>query len=468
MTIDGGAVAADGSFGVANPATNEQFAEAPSCTAEQLDAAMTGASRALRSWGADEEARRAALASAAKVLMEAAPEIGKVLTEEQGKPLAEAQGEVYGAAMWFQYFADVDVPHDVLQDDDIALVQIVRRPVGVVAAITAWNYPLILAAFKAAPALRAGNTMVLKPSPYTPLSTLAFGEALRGVLPDGVLNVVSGGNDLGAWMTEHPVPRKVSFTGSIATGKKVAASATKDLKRMTLELGGNDPAIVLADADVDEIADRIFWSSFTNCGQVCNAIKRVYAPSSLRDDLAEALAERARTVKVGDGMAEGTQIGPLNNRPQFDRVRDLVGEALASGASALAGGSEIEGSGNFFAPTVLVDAPEDGRLVAEEQFGPALPIIEYDRIEDAIERANSTHFGLSASVWSNDLDRAADVAAELECGTSWVNTHMAAAPHQPFGGTKWSGVGRENGLLGLMEFTEPQIVHVQRSAAPMG
>jgi len=459
MTIDGQAAPTAGTFDVLNPATNERYAAAPECSPEQLDAAMESAAKAYRDWKADEPARREALRQAAGALMAASGELAPILVAEQGKPLSDANIEILAAGMWLQYYADLEVPREVIQDDDSAFVEVVRRPLGVVAAITPWNFPITLASWKIAPALAAGNTLVLKPSPFTPLTTLKIGELLRDVFPPGVLNVVSGGDDLGAWMTSHPVPRKISFTGSVTTGKKVAAAAAPDLKRTTLELGGNDPAILLDDVDAETAADRVFRYAFANNGQICSAIKRVYVPEALYDDVVEALATQARAKKVGDGMAPDTELGPINNRPQFDRVSELVADAVKGGARAVAGGKPMAGPGNFFEPTILADVSDGTRIVDEEQFGPALPVIPYRDVDDAVERANATHFGLSGSVWGGDADRAAQVAERLECGTAWVNTHLALAPHQPFGGAKWSGIGVENGPWGLYGFTEIQVVH---------
>jgi acyl-CoA reductase-like NAD-dependent aldehyde dehydrogenase len=459
MTIGGAPVAAGEVFGVVNPARGEVFATAPECTREQLYAAMRAASGAGASWRADEAMRRAALEKAAEEILAAVDEIAPVLTAEQGKPLAEAQAEVRSVAIWCRYFAKLDLPREVLQDDDAVRIEVQRRPLGVVAAITPWNFPLSLAAWKIAPALRAGNTMVLKPSPYTPLATLKMGEILGRVLPSGVLNVISGSDPLGAWMTAHPVPRKVSFTGSVATGKHVAAAAAPDLKRLTLELGGNDPAILLDDVDPAAIAGRLFWSAFRNNGQVCSAVKRVYVPERLYDEVVEALAGQARSARVGDGTEAGVQLGPVNNAPQFDRVTELVRDAVANGASAVTGGRVLDRPGYFYEPTILAGARDGLRVVDEEQFGPVLPVLAYRDVEDAIERANATNFGLSGSVWGADADRAAQVADRLECGTAWVNTHLALRPDQPFGGAKWSGLGVENGPWGLYGFTELKVVH---------
>jgi len=459
MTIDGQAVPAEQSFGVINPATGEVFAQAPECTREQLDAAMEAAHKAQLSWKLDAAARTEALLAAADAVDAAAKELGPLLTAEQGKPVAQAITEAKGVALWLRHFAKLDLPREVIQDDERVFAEVVRRPIGVVAAITPWNFPLSMAAWKFAPALRAGNTVVVKPSPYTPLATLRLGEVLRDVLPPGVLNIVSGGDELGGWMTSHPLVRKISFTGSVATGKKVAAAAAPDLKRITLELGGNDPAIVLDDVEVEEVAAKLFHSAFRNSGQVCIAVKRVYVPERLHDDLVDALAAKARAAKVDDGMAEGTDLGPINNKPQFERVSELVSDALSNGATAVAGGGPLDRPGYFFAPTVLTGVSDGTRIVDEEQFGPALPVIPYRDVDDALARANATTFGLGGSVWSADPDRAADVAERLETGTAWVNTHAALAPHQPFGGAKWSGIGVENGSWGLLGYTEIQVVH---------
>jgi acyl-CoA reductase-like NAD-dependent aldehyde dehydrogenase len=464
MTIAGDSVPAVESFGVVNPANAEVFAHAPECTPQQLDAAFDAAAKAQRDWKLDEGARRQALLAMADVLLASAGELAPILTAEQGKPLGDANIEVFAAAIWCQYFANLETPPQVIQDDDEARVEVVRRPVGVVGAITPWNFPLTLAFWKIAPALLAGNTLVLKPSPFTPLTTLKVGEVLRDVLPPGVLNIVSGGDDLGAWMTSHPVPRKISFTGSIETGKKVAQSAAPDLKRVTLELGGNDPAIVLDDADPAIVSRAIFAGAFNNNGQVCSAIKRVYVPESLYDDVVEGLAALAGAIKVGDGTEADTKLGPINNRPQYERVKELVGDALAHGATAATGGQAMDRPGYFFEPTILTGLSDGTRIVDEEQFGPALPVISYRDVDDVVERANATHFGLSGSVWGADSDRAAEVAGRLECGTAWVNTHLALGPQQPFGGFKWSGIGVENGPWGLAEFTEVQAVHRSKSA----
>ena len=463
LTIGGEAMAAERTFGVINPATGEVFEEAPECSGQQLDAAMSAAERTFSTWRRDVTARREALQACAAALRSAVDDLAPVLTREQGKPLARAVWEIKAAAKWFARTAELEIPVEVVLDDDRVRVEVHRRPIGVVAAITPWNYPVSLAAWKIAPALLAGNTVVLKPSPFTPLATLRVGEILRSVLPPGVLNIVSGGDELGALMTTHPAVRKISFTGSVATGKLVAAAAAPDLKRVTLELGGNDPAIVLPDLAPTDVASKLFWGAFENCGQVCSAIKRVYVPAGQYEQYLEALGAVAAGAVVGDGMDEATQIGPLNNAPQLERVSELVDDAKRHGARVIQGGTPIGDSGYFYAPTVVGDVTDGIRLVDEEQFGPALPVVPYDDVDDAIARANATHFGLSGSVWSDDTDRARDVASRLECGTAWVNQHLSILPDAPFGGVKWSGIGVENGPWGLLGFTEIQTVNIAKT-----
>ena len=459
MTIDGTAVKGSKSIGVINPATGKVFAEVPDCTKAELDQAMDAAQRAFPAWSRDIATRRKVLNECATALQN--PEgLARMLTLEQGKPLDKAGQEIMGTSMWCAYTAMLDLPNEVIQNNAQGRIEIHRKPLGVVAAITPWNYPLMLGMWKIAPALLAGNTVVFKPSPFTPITTLMLGEILRDIVPPGVINVISGGDDLGAMMTSHPTPRKISFTGSVATGKKVAAAAAPDLKRVTLELGGNDAAIVLSDVDLASVAPKIFWGAMENSGQICSAIKRVYVPEQMYAPMLEMLGELARGVKVGDGLEAGTQMGPINNRPQFERVTELVEDAKKHGAKIVSGGARVGSEGYFFAPTIVGNISDGVRLVDEEQFGPALPIIPYKDVDDAIRRANATHYGLSGSVWSKDSNRGAEVAAQLECGSAWVNQHLAIAPNLPFGGAKWSGIGVENGPWGLLGFTEIQVVNV--------
>jgi acyl-CoA reductase-like NAD-dependent aldehyde dehydrogenase len=459
MTIAGEQVRGWELFAVIDPATGEPFASAPDCPDLALESAVRAAETSFVSWAADEPYRRRALADAARRIEAAAQELGALLTREQGKPLPEAVGEVLSASEWLRYYADLDTPVEVLQQHEQARVELLRRPLGPVAAITPWNAPVGLAFWKIAPALRAGNTVVVKPSPYTPLTTLRIGELLADVLPPGVLNVISGLDPLGAKLGSHPAIRKISFTGSTASGRKVAVAAAEGLKRVTLELGGNDPAIVLEDADPEVTAAGIFGSAMTNVGQICVAVKRVYVARRLYDDLVGALVERAKSVRLGNGLEEGVTHGPLNNKPQLDRVTGLVGDAVSRGATVAAGGHPVEGPGYFHLPTILTDVTDDMPIVAEEQFGPALPVLPFDDLGEAVARANDSHFGLGSSVWTGDPERGASLAREVAAGITWVNCHLYLQPSLPFGGVKWSGLGVENGVWGLHEFTDMHVIY---------
>lgn len=464
MTIAGKPEVCRETFPVLNPANGQVIGHAPECSADLLDAAVASAHQAAESWRADPEARSSALLNIAARLELSLEELAVLITEEQGKPLREARDELDAAVGDLRYYAGLRLPVDTVSDTEELIVQVLRRPMGPVAAITPWNFPVGTAMSKLAPALAAGCTVVLKPSPYTPLSSLRFGELVRDALPPGVLNVVSGNDALGALMTSHPLVRMISFTGSVATGKEIAATAAVDLKRILLELGGNDPAIVLDDADVDAVADDVFANAFANCGQICVAIKRVYAPKAVYGRLVDALADRARAAQLGDGRAPGTDIGPLCNPAQRARVEELVADALGSGAKVAAGGSTTGGSGYFYEPTVLAGLSGDEQIVVEEQFGPALPVIQYSDIEQAIAQANDSHYGLGASVWTANPERGRALAPRVESGTVWVNTHQSGIPGQPFGGLKWSGIGVEGGPWGMLAYTELQAIHTNRVA----
>jgi acyl-CoA reductase-like NAD-dependent aldehyde dehydrogenase len=460
VAIAGRSVRTQNAFEVLNPASADVVGSAADCGPTELNAAFAAASNAFASWRSDEDARRAALSTASAVIEQHADELARLLTAEQGKPLRSAREEVGAIPYWLKFYAGLDTSAQQLHSDADKSVEVRRRPLGVVAAIAPWNVPLLLAIWKIAPALLAGNSVVLKPSPYTPLSTLVMGELLLDVFPAGVLNIVSGsGHQLGEAMINHPTPRKVTFTGSVATGKRVATAAASDLKRVTLELGGNDPAIVLADADIERITADLFWGAFANNGQICGAIKRVYTHRSIYDELADSLAAYAKSVKVGDGAVEGVDLGPLNNAPQRDYVAGLVSEAVATGASTPAGGHVVPGPGYFYEPTIVTNLPAGTRLEHEEQFGPVLPILSYDSLDDAVRRANDSKLGLAASVWGQDTDTVAEVAGQLECGTVWTNTHQAFAPDQPWTGHKHSGIGSENGVWGYEAFTDLQVIH---------
>ena len=462
MLIAGRAVNSTEQDNVLNPATGQPFATCARATAAHIAEAVAAAARAYRTWRRDELLRRQKLHECAAALQARAADIAQLLTQEQGKPLTAATMEVYGAALWFSYFANLDVHPEVLQDDGEKRIQVVRKPLGVVAAITPWNFPVVLLAWKLAPALLAGNTVVAKPSEFTPLSSLLVADILKDILPAGVVNVLAGPGSVGAELAGNPDVRKISFTGSVATGKKIMQYAANDLKRVTLELGGNDPAIVLDDVDPAAAVDALFWGAFTNSGQVCTAIKRLYVHEKVYAPIVDGLVERAKATTVGDGLDAATQLGPINNKMQFDKVVALVEDAKQHGGRAAAGGAALDRPGYFYPPTIVTGVGAGVRLVDEEQFGPALPIIKYRNVDDAIEEANRTHYGLGGSVWTSNLERGEQLVQQLESGTGWVNQHMDITPFAPFGGCKWSGLGYENGKWGYEEFTELQVVNVRK------
>jgi acyl-CoA reductase-like NAD-dependent aldehyde dehydrogenase len=466
MTIGGQAVAGAADFPVLNPANEQEIGRAPDCSREQLDQAVAAARKAFPAWAATPyEKRREAVLAIGGVLQANLDPLMRLLTKEQGKPHADAMGDVGGGAFWCQATASLELPETVVEDSAERKGVTRHVPIGVVGAIAPWNFPIILACFKLAPALLAGNTVVLKPSPFTPLTTLKLGELLRGVLPDGVLNVISGGDELGPWMTSHPGIDKISFTGSSATGKKVMASAAATLKRVTLELGGNDPAIVLPDVDPAAVAEQLFWAAFRNTGQICIATKRMYVHKDVYEPIRDALVEYAKTVKVGDGSEQGTQLGPIQNRLQYQRVLELIEDAKAQGYKFLVGGERSEAPGYFIPVTIIDNPPEDSRIVREEQFGPVLPLIKFDDIDEVVGRANDTEYGLGASVWSADEERAMDIAGRLQAGTVWINETQHLSPLGAFGGHKTSGLGVEGALEGLLEYTNAQTTYLRKAAA---
>ncbi|WP_432100319.1 aldehyde dehydrogenase family protein [Streptomyces sp. WAC 04229] len=454
----------NGCFPVVDPATGEPFDEAPDRQPDDLDSVVDRAHTAWPGWRADPAARTAALLAAADAVEAAGPGLATLLTREQGKPLAESHAEVARTAARLRHFADPDIPTLPITDGRPVRSELRWRPIGPVAAIVPWNFPLQLASAKFAPALAAGNTVVLKPSPYTPLATLLLASVVSAALPEDVLTVVTGREPLGARLASHPGIRHVTFTGSAPTGRAVARGAAASLARVTLELGGNDAAVLLDDVDVEKIADRLFWAAFRNCGQVCMAVKRVYAPARIHSLVVEALAHRAQTVVVGPGLDPASRLGPLNNAAQLTRVEHCTARALADGARAAAGGRRLDGPGYFFAPTILTGVPADSPVVTEEQFGPVLPVLPYDSVDEAVEAANGTRFGLGGSVWGTDADRAEAVAGRLECGTAWVNHHAELSLAQPFAGIKDSGVGVAGGPWGLYGNLRPFVVHRPQEA----
>ncbi|RZT42505.1 aldehyde dehydrogenase family protein [Cupriavidus agavae] len=461
MLIGGTLVRGADSMDVVNPATGGVLAVAPRASAAQVDQSIASAKAAFATWSrTDLSYRRSVLRDIADVVETNAQQLARLLTQEQGKPLADAMAEVQATATFFRHVAAAELPTTSLEHSDIRRAELHRRPLGVVAIIVPWNFPLLLMAFKVPGALLTGNTVVVKPAATTPLTTLMFARLVAQLVPGGVLNVITDANDLGGILTSHPDVAKVSFTGSTTTGYAVMANAAKTLKRVTLELGGNDPAIVLDDAVTADIAQGIFRAAFFNAGQACIAIKRLYVHASIYDELCTALAGLAAGVTVGNGLDSRTTMGPLQNRAQYEKVKHIVAEAATKGR-IVSGGLIDDGDGYFIRPTIVADIEEGTRLVDEEQFGPVLPLIRYTDLDDAIQRANASEYGLGASVWSSDVVRARAVAEQLVCGSVWINQHLDLAPNIPQAGAKQSGFGVELGNDGLLEFTQIQVINVR-------
>lgn len=463
LLIGGELFPGDSRMDVVNPATGKVGATCPRGSASQFEAAVAAAKTAFPIWSETPLAeRRALLHKIADVIETNNADLANLLMLEQGKPLADASFEIGGTAAFFRHTAEATFEPRVLEDSDQRRAELHRRPLGVVAVIVPWNFPMLIMAFKVPPALLTGNTVVIKPAATTPLTTLRLASLIANVVPAGVVNVVSDANDLGDVLTGHPDVAKVSFTGSTATGLKVMANAARSLKRVTLELGGNDPGIVLDDANPTAIAEGIYRGAFFNSGQACIALKRLYVPDAMYDDMCRALGRMAESTVVGNGVDAVSSVSPLQNKMQFERVKGLLADARERGR-IVAGGEVPEGGGYYIQPTIVAADQDDGmRLVNEEQFGPILPVLRYSDLNDAIRRANAGSYGLGASVWSSDLKRAEKVAAQLVAGTVWINQHIDLGPHIPQAGAKQSGFGVELGEEGLHEFTQVQVINISK------
>ncbi len=448
---------------ILDPATGEVIGQAPVQGIDDLDRAVTAAKAAQPAWAALGHERRSELLLAAADAIDANAEaLAQLLSREQGKPLngPNARFEVGGASGWMRAAAATPLETEIVFDDGQTHAELTYRPIGVVGAIGPWNWPQMITVWQVAPALRMGNTVVVKPSEFTPLSVLALAHFINSVLPEGVLQVVAGGRDVGAALSTHPAVGKVMFTGSTATGKAIIRSSADTVKRLTLELGGNDAGIVLPDVDPKAIAEGLFWGAFINTGQTCAALKRLYVHDDVYDAVCDALVDVARAMPMGVGLDEQNVLGPLQNRQQFEIVDRLVESAKASGARVLLGGEpDRDQPGHFYPTTLIADIDPANPLVTEEQFGPALPIIRWSDLDEVIEQANSVEVGLGASVWSSDRDRAREVAARIESGTVWINSHGAVHPMVPFGGAKQSGYGLEFGVEGLKALGVPQVIN---------
>ncbi|RJG54135.1 aldehyde dehydrogenase family protein [Sphingobium terrigena] len=466
MLIDGALVDTARHMDVIDPSDESVVAQVPDAGTADVDQAVAAAKHAFLAWrDATPEARGAVLTAMAQVVTDNLDELCQLLVQETGRPLGLAQFEIANlAAGYLNYYAGLRIAPEILVEDDTRRVEQHRKPLGVVAAVVPWNAPVYIACNKIAPALAAGNTIVVKTAPSTPLTTLRLGELWQDVVPRGVINILSGGNEAGAHLVSHSDVAKVTFTGSTATGRKIMEAASPTLKRVTLELGGNDAAIILPDADVKAIAPAIFAFAFFNSGQVCAIIKRLYVHDSLYDAMCTEIAAYATGSKVAGGRDPEAQFGPVQNKAQYDKVLDYLAGAKASG-TIIAGGDLPEGPGYFVPLTVVRDVKEGDVIVDEEPFGPILPIIRYTDIDDVIARANASPYALGGSIWSSDPEAAAKIALRLESGSVWVNQHCALDPAVPFPANKQSGSGVEGGLEGLYPYTALQILNIAKPQA---
>lgn len=466
MLIGGSLSTGSRTMDVIDPCTGQGFDTVPDATADDVDTAVAAAKTAFPAWrdcGFDK--REAVLKAMADAIMANIDELADLLIAETGRPRDLAMFELaHLATGYLNYYGSLRITPELVVEDDARRVELHRKPLGVVAAIVPWNAPVFIACNKIAPAMAAGNTVVVKTAPSTPLTTLRLGEILADIVPAGVLNILSGGNDAGAALVAHQDVAKVTFTGSTETGRKIMAACAPTLKRVTLELGGNDAAIVLPDADIEQVAAPIFAFSFFNSGQVCAVIKRLYVHESLYDSMCDTLAALAKGSKLASGREADAQFGPVQNKAQFDKVCQYLEQAKRDGKVIV--GGEIEDKPGYFVPlTVVRDVAEGHAIVDEEPFGPILPVIRYSDIDDVVERANASPFALGGSVWGSDVEAAAKVAARLESGSVWVNQHCALDPAVPFPANKQSGFGVEGGLEGLYPYLALQTVNIAKPQA---
>lgn len=454
LLVAGCAVRTDARTVVENPSTGEALTEVVAASPTLLDEAVAAAKAAAPRWARDVEARQRVLSSMAQAVAAHQDLLSQTLALELGLPLKVAAQEAAGAAGFLKYRATTVPRIDTLVADAKQNIRVVRTPVGVVGAIVPWNAPLLMACEKIGTALAAGNTMVLKPSPLAPLTVLMLGAIVREIVPAGVLNIIHGPDDLGPAMVAHPDINMISFTGSTVTGRRIMAAAAPTLKRLSLELGGNDAAIVLGDVDVARTAEKVFGAAFYRCGQICVGVKRLYVQRSIHDSFVSALKQIAEATRVGDPFDSATTMGPVSNRAQFEKIKGFSASVAQDGGTIVCGGSALDRPGFFFAPMLVTGLGAQARLVAEEQFGPILPVLPFDDEDEAIAAANDTSYGLGNSVWTDNLLAGPRVAEQLQSGSVWINRHGLVAPDVPFGGMKQSGIGRSNGDVGLDHYCE--------------
>jgi acyl-CoA reductase-like NAD-dependent aldehyde dehydrogenase len=466
MLINGRQVDAAGgrTSDVLNPATEKIIDQVPLGDAEDVRAAIDAAEEASGKWSAETARERGKLLfKAAQITRSRVKDLAITLTTEQGKPFREARDEIQGFANIMEFFAGISAS---LRGGLVPVGRerygvTMRRPIGICGAIIPWNVPAIIMGWKVGPALVSGNTLVMKPSTTAPLTCLSLGSIMEEAgLPAGVLNLVTGpGETVGDEIVRNHRIRKISFTGQTSSGKRIAQTAAASLKHVTLELGGSDPMIVCDDADLEAAAKGAVSGRFYNCGQTCTSVKRLFVFESVADEYLKLLKQKVEALRVGNGMSEGVDVGPLNNRKQLELIKSTVQTAREKGqGKIIVGGAPLKGpeydSGYFFAPTLVTDVPKGSVLLSDEVFGPVLPVMVVKDLDEAIERANDTRYGLGSSIWTKNIERAMIGCERLESGITWVNNHMRVPPEMPFGGIKDSGLGRENGIEAIDQYTE--------------
>ena len=464
--VDGVWKTLDSTFDVTNPATGEVIAKVAKAGKKETEEAIAAAARAFPAWRAKTAKERSAILYRwYSLIIENKTWLGQLMTSEQGKPLKEAEGEVEYAASFIQWFAEEAKRANgeiIPQIKPGSRILATREPIGVVAAITPWNFPMAMLTRKLGPALAAGCTGVIKPANNTPLSAFALVQlAKKAGVPDGVLNAVAGTTaEISDAIMASPQVRKISFTGSTAVGKTLVRNAAETMKKVSMELGGNAPYIVFDDADIDAAVEGAIANKFRNAGQVCVSVNRFYIHEAIYDDFVNKLAERVNALKVGNGMEEGVVVGPLIESAAVDKVREHVEDAIAKGATVLAGGKAHALGGNFWQPTVLTNCSDSMKLAAEETFGPVAACFRFTTEDEVIHRANDTPFGLAAYFYTQNLQRVFRVSQALEAGMIGVNECAVSTELGPFGGVKESGLGREGSVLGLEEYLEVKTLHL--------
>ena len=451
-------------FNIMNPATGELIDQVSKGTEDDVGIAVEAASSAFSGWTSTSPQQRAGiLYKAAGIVRQRKDELAVLLTREQGKPFAESKNEIEGFANVLEYYCGLA---SSFHGDFISVPQngysfTIKKPLGVCAAIIPWNMPALIMAWKISPALIAGNTFVLKPASNTPLTNLTLASILSEAgLPPGVINIVTGfGEVVGESLVRSPQVKKISFTGEARTGKRVAELAAGGMKRVTLELGGSDPMIVCDDANLETAVSGTLRGRFYNCGQTCTAVKRLFVFESVAEGFIKKLEASIRNLRVGNGLHENIDMGPLNNRRQWEYIKELVADVEEKDEGRIVTGGRVpEGSaysrGYFFEPTLVVDVPRESRLLKEEVFGPVLPVVQVKNLEEAIEEANNTCYGLGASIWTKNIDRVRTGCEQLNAGIIWINQHLKVAPEVPFGGIGESGIGKENGPDALSEYLD--------------